>query len=99
MSHLDIYSRLMLPLWEYCAQYLIMCGIELVLLLLLLIFYNILLSYCLILIPIITAPGIPVRRNRVYADKYHYTEKTWPYTTGKIISLYPTGDLCSSALR
>ena len=40
-----------------------MCGIDLVLLLLLLIFYNALLSYSLVLIRTITATGIPVRRN------------------------------------
>ena len=40
-----------------------MCGIDLVLLLLLLIFYDTLVSYSLTLICIITAPGIPVRRN------------------------------------
>ena len=40
-----------------------MYGINLVLLLLLLIFYNTLLSYSLVLIRTITAPGIPVRRN------------------------------------
>ena len=40
-----------------------MCEIDLVLLLLLLIFYNILMSYSLTLIRTITAPGIPVRRN------------------------------------
>ena len=40
-----------------------MCGIKPVLLLLLLIFYNILLLYCLVLLRTITAPGIPVRRN------------------------------------
>ena len=40
-----------------------MCGIELVLLLLLLIFRDILLSYSLVLIQTITATGIPVRRN------------------------------------
>ena len=42
-----------------------MCGIEIVLLLLLLIFCDTLLSYCLILIRTITAPGIPVRRNNL----------------------------------
>ena len=46
------------------TQYLIMYKINLVLLLLLLIFYNILLSYSLVLIRTITATGIPVRRNR-----------------------------------
>ena len=40
-----------------------MCGINLILLLLLLIFYDILLSYSLALIQIITTTGIPVRRN------------------------------------
>ena len=40
-----------------------MCEIDLVLLLLLLIFCNILLSYSLVLIRTITATGIPVRRN------------------------------------
>ena len=45
------------------TQYLIMCGIDLLLLLLLVIFYNILLLYSLTLIRIITAPGIPARRN------------------------------------
>ena len=45
------------------AQYLLICGIDLVLLLLLLTFRDILLSYLLVLIRTITATGIPVRRN------------------------------------
>ena len=45
------------------TQYLVMCGIDLVLLLLLLAFYNILLAYSLVLIRTITVTGIPVRRN------------------------------------
>ena len=54
----------MAPLWDHRAQRLVIYGIELVLLLLLLIFCNTLLSYSLVLIRTITAPGIPVRRNR-----------------------------------
>ena len=53
----------MSPLLEYYAQNLVIYGIDLVLLLLLLIFYNTLLSHSLTLIRTITAPGIPVRRN------------------------------------
>ena len=53
----------MLFLWEHCAQRLVICGIDLVLLLLLLVFCDTLLSYSLVLIRTITAPGIPVRRN------------------------------------
>ena len=45
------------------AQYLVIYKIDLILLLLLLEFRNILLSYCLVLIRTITAPNIPVRRN------------------------------------
>ena len=45
------------------TQCLVIYGIELVLLLLLLIFRDTLLSYSLVLIGTITAPGIPVRRN------------------------------------
>ena len=63
MSHLDIYRGPMAPLWDHRAQCLVMCGIDLVLLLLLLTFRNTLLSYSLVLIRTITAPGIPVRRN------------------------------------
>ena len=53
----------MAPLWSHRAQCLVMCGIDLVLLLLLVTFYDTLLSYSLILIQIITAPDIPVCRN------------------------------------
>ena len=53
----------MVSLWDYYAQCLVMYGIDLVSVLLLLIFYNTLLSYSLVLIRTITAPGIPVRRN------------------------------------
>ena len=42
-----------------------MCKINLVLLLLLLIFRDTLLSYCLVFIRTITAPGIPVCRNTI----------------------------------
>ena len=45
------------------AQNLVICGINLVLFLLLLIFCNILLSYFLVLIRTITATGIPIRCN------------------------------------
>ena len=54
----------MAPLWDHRAQRLVIYRIDLVLLLLLLIFCNTLLSYSLVLIRTITAPGIPVRRNR-----------------------------------
>ena len=47
-----------------------MCGTELVLLLLLLLFRDTLLSYCLVLIKTITAPGIPVRRNTLYFNNF-----------------------------
>ena len=47
-----------------------MCKINLVLLLLLLIFCDTLLLYCLILIRTITAPGIPVRRNTLFNNTY-----------------------------
>ena len=47
----------------HCAQNLVIYEIDLVLLLLLLIFCDILLSYCLVFIRTITAPGIPVHRN------------------------------------
>ena len=63
VSHLDIYSYSILSLWEHRAQYLIMCGIELVLLLLLLLFCNTLLSYSLVPNRTITVMDIPVRRN------------------------------------
>ena len=63
VSNLDIYRSSMSPLWEHRAQCLVMCEIDLVLLLLLLTFRNTLLSYLLVLIRTITAPGIPVRRN------------------------------------
>ena len=63
MSNLDIYRSPMAPLWDHRAQYLVMCGIDLVLLLLLLTFRDTLLSYSLVLLRTITAPGIPVRRN------------------------------------
>ena len=53
----------MSPLWDHRAQCLVMCGINLVLLLLLLTFRDTLLSYSLVLIRIITAPDIPARRN------------------------------------
>ena len=49
------------------AQNLVIYKIDLVLLLLLLIFYNILLSYSLVLIRTITATSIPVRRNNNWA--------------------------------
>ena len=52
-----------------------MCGIDVVLLLLLLTFRDTLLSYSLVLIRTITAPGIPVRRNRT-AKEIKGTEKT-----------------------
>ena len=54
------------------AQYLIIYGIDLVLLLLLLIFCNTLLSYSLTFIRTITAPGIPVRRNKELATNIYY---------------------------
>ena len=54
----------MSPLLGHCAQNLVMCGIDLVLLLLLLIFCDTLLSYSLTLIRTLTAPSIPVRRNK-----------------------------------
>ena len=63
VSHLDIYRSLMVPLWDHRAQNLVMCGIDLVLLLLLLIFCNTLLSYSLVLIRTITATDIPARCN------------------------------------
>ena len=63
MSNLDIYKSPMAPLWDYCAQNLVICGIDLVLLLLLLIFCDTLLSYSLILIRTITATDTPVGRN------------------------------------
>ena len=63
MSNLNIYRSSMSPLWEHRAQYLVIYRIDLVLLLLLLIFCDTLLSYCRVLIRIITAPDIPVRRN------------------------------------
>ena len=63
MSNLDIYRNPMTPSWAPRAQHLVMCGIDLVLLLLLLMFCDTLLSYSLVLIRAITAPGIPVRRN------------------------------------
>ena len=63
VSDLNIYRSLMLPLWEHYAQNLVMCGIDLVLLLLLLTFRDTLLSYPLVFIRTITAPGVPVRRN------------------------------------
>ena len=47
-----------------------MCGIDLVLLLLLLIFRNTLLSYYLVLIRTITAPDIPVRRNIIVIGSF-----------------------------
>ena len=53
----------MLLLKKHRAQYLIMYKIEIVLLLLLLTFYNTLLLYSLTLVRTITAPGIPIRRN------------------------------------
>ena len=53
----------MSPLWEHRAQYLVIYRIDLVVLLLLLIFCDTLLSYCRVLIRIITAPDIPVRSN------------------------------------
>ena len=64
ISNLDIFRSSMAPLWNHRAQCLVMCGIDLVLLLLLLTFRDTLLSYSLVLVrTIITAPGIPVRRN------------------------------------
>ena len=68
----------MVLLWNYCAQYLVIYRIELVLLLLLLIFYDTLLSYSLVLIRIITAPGIPVRRNMLLG--HWLIRKTLPNT-------------------
>ena len=68
MSNLNIYKSPIVPLWDPYAQYLVMCGIDLVLLLLLLTFYDPLLSHSLVLIRTITAPGIPVRRN-IYLPK------------------------------
>ena len=51
-------------LWDHYTQYLVIYEIDLVLLLLLLIFYNTLLSYSLVLIRIITTTGIPARHNK-----------------------------------
>ena len=49
VSNLDIYRSSMSPLWEHRAQNLVMCGIDLVLLLLLLTFRDTLLLYLLVL--------------------------------------------------
>ena len=68
VSNLNIYKSLISPLWEHYTQYLIIYRIDLVLLLLLLIFCNTLLSYLLVLIRTITAPGIPVRCNSVVSS-------------------------------
>ena len=56
-----------------CAQYLVMCGIDLVLLLLLLTFRDALFLYSLVLIRTITAPGIPVRRKK-YLNKKNFSQ-------------------------
>ena len=59
------------------AQHLVMCGIDLVLLLLLLTFRDTLLSYSLVLIQTITATGIPVRRNKGALTPYIYNMGSW----------------------
>ena len=81
MSHLDIYRNPMVPLWDHRAQNLVMCGMDIVLLLLLLIFCDTLLLYSLVFIRTITAPGIPVCYDTLStASKYSQVQQQFYYS-------------------